>query len=282
MIRRGNLDRQHHRRLLEARPGPPGRPARADIDYILEELWTRTCRTRIAYATTSSGVLAGLRPLVAQAGQQNAEKLAGDRGSPQVRPRIRRRRQRAPPLPRHRRGCRGRPPLKDDPARGRQVHRRRNPVIGAHALGTDRPAERPRRQSSITEDQVEHLLNRGSLISDCSYAKRCVPREAITNAEGYLRVEAILRRPVEGALHLEDVVHHRTRISIDQDDRGMDRESPTCGAPAPAGQCRPAGAGLPPTTVVADSTPEDRRRREPTPCSRPRKPGRLRLSDGRR
>ena len=60
-------------------------------------------------------------------------------------------------------------------------------------------------------------------IRDSSYAKDDESlKKPITNAEGYLRVEAVYAAAVEGALHLEDVIARRTRISIEYDDRGMD------------------------------------------------------------
>jgi glycerol-3-phosphate dehydrogenase len=71
---------------------------------------------------------------------------------------------------------------------------------------------------------VEHLLNRyGSCIdellelisADASLAK------PIGGAEDYLRVEAVYAASHEGALHLEDVLTRRTRISIEEWDRGV-------------------------------------------------------------
>ena len=43
----------------------------------------------------------------------------------------------------------------------------------------------------------------------------------ITGADDYLRVEAVYAASHEGALHLEDVLTRRTRISIEEWDRGV-------------------------------------------------------------
>lgn len=45
--------------------------------------------------------------------------------------------------------------------------------------------------------------------------------EPLAGAPGYLRVEALYAACAEGALHLDDVLTRRTRISIETWDRGL-------------------------------------------------------------
>jgi len=70
---------------------------------------------------------------------------------------------------------------------------------------------------------VEHLIGRyGSLIDELLALMRERPelREPIDGAPGYLRAEAVYAASHECALHLEDVLTRRTRISIETFDRG--------------------------------------------------------------
>ncbi|NKY50567.1 glycerol-3-phosphate dehydrogenase/oxidase [Nocardia vermiculata] len=73
--------------------------------------------------------------------------------------------------------------------------------------------------------RVEHLLDRyGSLITDVLDLAEGDPEllQPITAAPTYLRVEAVYAAVAEGALHLEDVLARRTRISIEFSHRGAD------------------------------------------------------------
>ncbi|WP_051158887.1 glycerol-3-phosphate dehydrogenase/oxidase [Tsukamurella sp. 1534] len=72
--------------------------------------------------------------------------------------------------------------------------------------------------------RVSHLLNRyGSLIGDVLAFAADDPGllEPIQHAPQYLRVEAVYAAAAEGALHLEDILARRTRISIEYPDRGL-------------------------------------------------------------
>ncbi|MEU5842880.1 glycerol-3-phosphate dehydrogenase [Rhodococcus sp. NPDC047139] len=72
--------------------------------------------------------------------------------------------------------------------------------------------------------RVKHLLDRyGSLIEDVlSFAKgRPELLEALTDAPQYLQVEVVYGAAAEGALHLEDLLARRTRISIEYPHRGL-------------------------------------------------------------
>jgi glycerol-3-phosphate dehydrogenase len=86
--------------------------------------------------------------------------------------------------------------------------------------------ERPRlaRRSGLHPSRVEHLLRRyGSCIDELFELIDADPTLAkpITGADDYLRVEAVYAASHEGALHLEDVLTRRTRISIEEWDRGV-------------------------------------------------------------
>ena len=73
--------------------------------------------------------------------------------------------------------------------------------------------------------RVRHLLDRyGSLIGDvlASAAENSGLLSAIKEAPGYLKVEALYAVTAEGALHLEDILARRMRISIEYSHRGVD------------------------------------------------------------
>ncbi len=71
---------------------------------------------------------------------------------------------------------------------------------------------------------VEHLLNRyGSLVEELMalVAERPELAEPLDSASDYLKVEAVYAASHEGALHLDDILARRTRISIETWDRGV-------------------------------------------------------------
>jgi glycerol-3-phosphate dehydrogenase len=73
--------------------------------------------------------------------------------------------------------------------------------------------------------RVRHLLDRyGSLISEvlAMADDRRELLDPITAAPVYLKVEAAYAAAAEGALHLEDILARRTRISIEYPHRGVD------------------------------------------------------------
>ena len=73
--------------------------------------------------------------------------------------------------------------------------------------------------------RVRHLLDRyGSLIGDVLALAEGQPDllEPIAEAPVYLRVEAAYAAAAEGALHLEDILARRMRISIEYPHRGVD------------------------------------------------------------
>jgi glycerol-3-phosphate dehydrogenase len=79
--------------------------------------------------------------------------------------------------------------------------------------------------------RVERLLDRyGSLTLEllAQIADRPDLGENLDGADGYLRVEALYAATHEGALHLDDLLTRRTRISIETDDRGLRAAEAVC------------------------------------------------------
>ncbi len=106
------------------------------------------------------------------------------------------------------------------------------PLVGAegyHALvnQVDRLAQR----RGLPKWRVQHLLDRyGSMVEELFELAADDPGllEPLEGAEEYLRVEILYAATYEGALHLDDMLARRTRISIETPDRG------TASAPAVA------------------------------------------------
>jgi glycerol-3-phosphate dehydrogenase len=79
-------------------------------------------------------------------------------------------------------------------------------------------------ESGLHVARIEHLLHRhGSQIHALLdiIAERPELREPLPEADAYLAVEALYATSHEGALHLDDVLARRTRISIESWDRGI-------------------------------------------------------------
>jgi len=75
----------------------------------------------------------------------------------------------------------------------------------------------------LDEPRVKHLLGRyGSLIREvvALIAERPELGDPLASAPKYLKVEAVYAVSHEGALHLDDILARRTRISVDTWDRG--------------------------------------------------------------
>ena len=124
----------------------------------------------------------------------------------------------------------------DGQGRGRRRGRRPGPA-GARVLHRGRPAARRRGLPGAVEHpgpdrrgdradpvQVEHLLNRyGSLLPELRalLAEQPALAAPLDSAPGYLQVEAVYAAAYEGALHLDDILARRTRISIETWDRGV-------------------------------------------------------------
>jgi glycerol-3-phosphate dehydrogenase len=77
--------------------------------------------------------------------------------------------------------------------------------------------------SGLHVTRIEHLLHRyGSAITDLLglIAEDATLGEPVSSGSDYLRAEIVYATSHEGALHLDDVLTRRTRISIEEWDRG--------------------------------------------------------------
>ncbi len=111
------------------------------------------------------------------------------------------------------------------------------PLVGAegyHAMWNARPLLVA--ETGLTDVQVEHLLNRyGSLLPELL---ELIKNDAglaqpLDSAPEYLKVEIVYAASHEGALHLDDVLARRTRISIETWDRGIAAASEAAALMAP-------------------------------------------------
>jgi len=108
----------------------------------------------------------------------------------------------------------------------------RLPLLGAEGF----PECRARclelgRSAGVSEQCVDRLLNRyGSLVLElfALIAERPDLAEPLNGGGGYLRVEALYAATHEGALHLDDLLTRRTRISIETEDRGLRAAEAIC------------------------------------------------------
>ena len=100
------------------------------------------------------------------------------------------------------------------------------PLVGAHQWDVVRDAA-PQLAAGwdLPEDAVERLLHRhGDRIGDVLELARTHPALArpLTGAPGYLAAEVVHAVLAEGALHLDDVLTRRTRVSIETAHRGVE------------------------------------------------------------
>jgi glycerol-3-phosphate dehydrogenase len=104
------------------------------------------------------------------------------------------------------------------------------PLVGAVGYQVVRNTrERISARTGVPVDHIEHLLGRyGSLIDEPLglIAERPELAKPITGASEYLAVEAVYAASHEGALHLDDVLARRTRISFETWDRGLAAAEP--------------------------------------------------------
>jgi glycerol-3-phosphate dehydrogenase len=98
---------------------------------------------------------------------------------------------------------------------------------GFRALWNQR--HRLARPSGLHPARVEHLLRRyGARVHEllAQVAERPELGKPLPGAEDYLQVEARYAASHEGALHLDDVLARRTRVSIETWDRGLTAAEP--------------------------------------------------------
>ncbi|MGA7204350.1 MAG: glycerol-3-phosphate dehydrogenase C-terminal domain-containing protein, partial [Specibacter sp.] len=99
------------------------------------------------------------------------------------------------------------------------------PLLGATGFKADwNRRNRMADESGIHVARVEHLLNRyGSMAQDVLDMITETPElgHALPGADDYLAAEVVYATTREGALHVNDVLTRRTRISIEAWDRGV-------------------------------------------------------------
>lgn len=80
------------------------------------------------------------------------------------------------------------------------------------------------KRTGVHRARVEHLLNRYGTLADEVLAlitERPELAEPLPGADDYLQAEVVYATAAEGALHLDDVLARRTRVSIEAWDRGL-------------------------------------------------------------
>jgi glycerol-3-phosphate dehydrogenase len=99
------------------------------------------------------------------------------------------------------------------------------PIVGADGyLGLWNARAQLAERWGVRVSVVEHLLNRyGSLAEELMglVSDRTELRDPLDGAPEYLKAEAVYAASHEGALHLDDILARRTRISIETWDRGV-------------------------------------------------------------
>ncbi len=108
----------------------------------------------------------------------------------------------------------------------------RLPLLGADGYAECRArCAQLAREAGLAEASVSRLLDRyGSLSVELlrRIAERPDLGEPLDGARNYLRVEALYAATDEGALHLDDLLTRRTRISIETEDRGLRAAESIC------------------------------------------------------
>jgi glycerol-3-phosphate dehydrogenase len=113
----------------------------------------------------------------------------------------------------------------------------RIPLLGARRFGAawaDRVGIAGR--AGLPVERVERLLRRyGTLLPELLALMDADPalREEVPGAPDYLAVEAYYAAAAEGALHLDDVLTRRTRISVETVHRGVESAEPVARLVAP-------------------------------------------------
>jgi glycerol-3-phosphate dehydrogenase len=101
----------------------------------------------------------------------------------------------------------------------------RTPLLGAVGFEASRNKRHElAARSGLHVSRIEHLLGRyGSLIEELleMIERRAELADPLPGAEDHLKVEVVYAASHEGALHLDDVLTRRTRISIETFDRGL-------------------------------------------------------------
>jgi glycerol-3-phosphate dehydrogenase len=112
------------------------------------------------------------------------------------------------------------------------------PLVGAEGyVALVNQVDRLARKQDLPVWRIKHLLERyGSLVHELfelAEGHRSL-LEPLPGAEEYLRVEILYAASHEGALHLDDLLTRRTRISIETPSRGVDSAKAVAEIVAPA------------------------------------------------
>ena len=111
------------------------------------------------------------------------------------------------------------------------------PLVGAEGYqALANQVERLAREHGVPAWRVQHLLDRyGSLLTEVLEVATDRPEllQPVPGAEEYLRAELVYAVTHEGALHLDDLLARRTRISIETPDRGVEAARDTADLVAP-------------------------------------------------
>ncbi|RRQ25430.1 glycerol-3-phosphate dehydrogenase/oxidase [Rhodococcus sp. Eu-32] len=207
---------------------------KADIDYILGEVNT-VLVTPLTHEDID-GVYAGLRPLLAGESDETS-KLSREHAVARV----------APGLvaiaggkyTTYRVMAKDAVDLASDdiPARVASSITEKVPLLGADGyFALVNQTHHLAQMYGLHPYRVTHLLDRyGSLIDDVLALAADKPYllQPITDAPSYLQVEVVYAAVAEGALHLEDILARRTRISIEYSHRGVNCAEQVAGLVAP-------------------------------------------------
>ncbi|SDD86518.1 glycerol-3-phosphate dehydrogenase [Rhodococcus tukisamuensis] len=195
---------------------------KADIDYILGQV-NKVLVTPLTHDDID-GVYAGLRPLLAGESDETS-KLSREHAVARVAPGLvaiaggkyttyRVMAEDAVDLA-----------AEDVPARVASSITEKVPLVGADGyFALVNQTVQVGEQYGLHPYRVKHLLDRyGSLIHEVLELAEEAPEllAPITDAPDYLQVEAVYAAAAEGALHLEDILARRTRISIEYPHRGV-------------------------------------------------------------
>jgi len=99
------------------------------------------------------------------------------------------------------------------------------PLVGAEGLQVfQRQARAIGQKYGWSRPRMDHLLHRyGSLLGELIDLVDADPAlaEPLKNADAYIGAEIVYAASHEGALHLDDVLMHRTRLNYEQSDKGV-------------------------------------------------------------
>jgi glycerol-3-phosphate dehydrogenase len=196
---------------------------KADIDYILGHV-NKVVATPLS-AADIEGVYAGLRPLLAGESEQTS-KLSREHAVARVAPGLVAIAGGKYTTYRVMAADAVDEAAQDIPSRVADSVTQKVPLIGAdgyYALVNQ--ADQVAQRYGLHPYRVRHLLDRyGSLLHEVLATAQDRPEllQPLTDAPDYLAVELVYGAEAEGALHLDDLLARRTRISIEYAHRGVD------------------------------------------------------------